>query len=146
MAQTAAQPFASLDPNLPSIAARAAVEVDALIRSKSIGSANLGRLADVMISAFGDSAASAGVARFLDPVATDVMFRTFQDAKPRELTSYEALRAASLELANRLRGTNAPSSPEALEDLKRFCLALSRHALATTYIRDDSLGVRSHKR
>lgn len=147
MNQVAAQPFASLDPDLPSIAARAALEVDALIRSKDLGHTNLTRLADVMTSAFGGEPSNVGAAtRFLDPVATDVMFRTWQDASPARLTSYDSLRSASLDLVKALRDTGSPHESEALENLKRFCLALSRHALATSYGPEDAIGTNSHKR
>jgi hypothetical protein len=147
MTDLGSQPFASLDPDLPSIAARAAVEVDAIINAKNVGAVNLARLADVMTRAFGGESATTGAAaRFLDPIETDVMYRTFQDARPRDLNSYDALRAASLDLAKRLRETTSPGTPPALEDLKRFCLALSKHALATTYSRDESVGARTHKR
>lgn len=140
------QPFASLDPELSSIAARAAVEVDALIHLRDVGSANLARLADAMTSAFGEAPPQAGPVRFLDPVATELMLRTLQDARPTNLNSYEALRAASLELARHLRATSPANNKETLEDLKRFCLALSKHALATSYSRDESQGAKIHRR
>lgn len=147
MAKPATQHFASLDPDLPSIAARAAVEVDALLASKNVGHKNLARLADVMVTAFGQESPTANnTKRFLDPIATDVMLRTLHDARPAELTTYDALRTASLDLAERLRQTDSVTSNDALRDLKTFCLALSRHALATSYHRNESSGANAYKR
>lgn len=147
MAQLSSQSFASLDPDLASIAARAAVEVDALIKMRGVGQTYLARLADVMTEAFGEEPALAGGAcRFLDPIDTDVMFRTLREARPRELTSYDALRTASLELAQRLREPNAIASQPGLDDLRRFCVALSKHALVTSHRRDEPMGSRVNKR
>lgn len=138
--------FRGLDPDLPSIAALAAAEVDGLIRRQQSDLVNLGRLAQLLTASFERPSSSAGVKYLLDPVSANVFASTWRDARSTSISSYDDLANASLELAEQMRKAANTSSDPVLTHLKRFCLALSRYALASAESLDTALNVPDYKR
>jgi hypothetical protein len=125
--------FRGLDPDLPSIAALAAAEVDGLIRRQQSDLQNLGRLAEVLTTTFATAEHSGGARHLLDPVSANVFASARRDALASAVSSYDELAHASLELAEQMKGASARvDDDDVLARLKRFCLALSRHALANS--------------
>jgi len=124
--------FRSLDPDLPSIAALAAAEVDGLIRRRQSDLQHLGRLAELLTTTFATPERSGGARHLLDPVSANVFASARRDALASSVSSYDELAHASLELAEQMKGASARIDEEVLAQLKRFCLALSRHALASS--------------
>src|SRR4051794_20677005 len=94
--------YRGLDPDLPSIAALAAAEVDELINQRHSEIENLKRLADVLQTSFDSSNMQAGAKRFLDPISTNVFVNSLRDARQAKLSSYDELAQASLELASQM--------------------------------------------
>ena len=72
--------FRGLDPDLPSIAALAAAEVDGLIRRQQSDLQNLGRLAEVLTTTFATAEHSGGARHLLDPVSANVFASARRDA------------------------------------------------------------------
>lgn len=123
--------YRSLDPDLPSIAALAAAEVDALIQKRPSQSENLRKLADLLTVSFGDFKQQGQVRRMLDPVSTTVFANTFRDASHAQVNTYDELATSSLDLAKKMSGAVNMSAEDLLGQLKQFCLALSRYSLAS---------------
>ena len=124
--------FRGLDPDLPSIAALAAAEVDGLIRRQQSDLQHLGRLAEVLTTTFANAERSEGARHLLDPVSANVFASARRDALASAVSSYDELAHASLELAEQMKGASARVDDAVLTQLKRFCLALSRYALASS--------------
>ena len=143
---SSAPQFRGLDPDLPSIAALAAAEVDGLIRHEHSELRNLSRLAQVLTSSFQESAGGSGARFLLDPVSTNVFAATWRDANSASLNSYDELAKASLELADQMKGASGGMEDPVLTHLKRFCLALSRYALANAEGFDGALNAPEYKR
>jgi hypothetical protein len=122
--------FRGLDPDLPSIAALAAAEVDGLIRRQQSDLQNLGRLATVLTTTFAESGHSSGSRHLLDPVSANVFASARREALASSVSSYDELANASLELAEQMKRASERVDDAVLAQLKRFCLALSRYALA----------------
>jgi hypothetical protein len=127
----AALQFRGLDPDLPSIAALAAAEVDGLLRHEPSQLQNLGRLAQLLTASFDQAAPGGGQRHLLDPVSANVFASSWRDARATSLSSYDELAKASLELAEQMKQASDKAGDAHLGLLKRFCLALSRYALAS---------------
>src|SRR5262245_21456783 len=92
--------FRGLDPNLPTIAALAAAEIDDLIGNRAQDFSNVSLLADLLRKSFQPSQQLGGSTKqLLDPVSTDVFTRTLRQAGNQTLASFDDLAKASLELA-----------------------------------------------
>jgi hypothetical protein len=120
-----------LDPDLPTIAALAAAEVDELIHHRESEVHNLQRLAHFLTTSFENQRGHGGARRFLDPVSADVVASTLRDARQLPMSSYTELAQVSLQLAEQMRSAANAHADDLLPQLKRFCLALSRYALAS---------------
>ena len=124
--------FTSLDPDLPSIAALAAAEIDDVLRDRHSGLGNVSRLAEVLRASFSESSQStSGARKLLDPISAGVFTRTFRDAQQSNMNSYEELAKVSLALAEQLKTAADIVDSSLLEGIKSFCLALSKYALAS---------------
>jgi hypothetical protein len=124
--------FRGLDSDLPSIAALAAAEVDGLIRRQQSNLQNLGRLAEVLTTSFATVGHSGGARHLLDPVSVNVFASARRDALSSAVSSYDELADASLQLAEQMKRASERVDDVVLAQLKRFCLALSRYALANS--------------
>jgi hypothetical protein len=123
--------YRGLDPDLPTIAALAAAEVDELIHHRQSEVHNLERLAHFLTSSFESRRDPGGVKRFLDPISADVVASTLRDARQLPMSSYTELAQVSLQLAEQMRSAANAHTDDLLPQLKSFCLALSRYALAS---------------
>jgi hypothetical protein len=123
--------FQSLDPDLPSIAALAAAEIDALIRRQQTSIENVGRLAVVLSQWFGQSGKPMEARRLLDPVSTTMFAKTIMDSHKTSFQSYNDLADITSNLAQQMNHIAEVESDSLLSTMKDFCLALSRYALAS---------------
>lgn len=142
---TTAAEFRGLDPDLPSIAALAAAEVDGLIRHQPSGFDNLGRVAQLLTSLFERPPHGGGAMRLLDPISASVFASTWRDARAA-INSYDELASASLDLAEQMKRAQGSGIDIPLPMLKRFCLALSRYALASAEGLDTVTNMPEYKR
>lgn len=138
--------FYGLDPDLPSIAALAAAEVDEVIHKRSTAFENLKRLAQLLSTSFDRTNRQQGSKRLLDPVSMNVVVSTLRDAHASKLSSYDELADASLQLANQMKEVTENDNEPLLVDLKRFCLALSKYSLASKESISTSSSVSRYKR
>jgi hypothetical protein len=138
--------YHGLDPDLPSIAALAAADVDELIQHRESPANNLHRLAQVLTTSFESSTVQGSTRSLLDPISADVVASTFRDARQASMSSYDELAQVSLELAEQMRrATNSPSG-DLLPQLKKFCLALSKYALASKEGFESTMNTPDYKR
>jgi hypothetical protein len=138
--------YHGLDPDLPSIAALAAAEVDELIQHRGSEVSNLQRLAQVLTTSFESSTAQGSARRLLDPISADVVASTFRDARQASMSSYAELAHVSLELAEQMRIAANSHANELLPQLKKFCLALSKYALASKEGLESTMNTPDYKR
>lgn len=131
MADLHASEYRRLDPDLPSIAALAAAEVDGLLNHRASSVSNLKRLSQLLATSFATQADSYSVRRFLDPIGVSVVVSTLRESECARTDSYDKLAEASLRLANQMDHATDDGSEQFLTTLKRFCIALSKHALAS---------------
>jgi hypothetical protein len=146
MSSSHAVAYHGLDPDLPSIAALAAAEVDELIQHRGSEVSNLQRLAQVLTTSFESSTVHGTTRRLLDPISADVVASTFRDARQASMSSYDELAHVSLELAEQMRIAANSLSNELLTQLKKFCLALSKYALASKEGIETSMNTPDYKR
>jgi hypothetical protein len=138
--------FRALDPDLPSIAALAAAEVDDLIHHRQSAVNNLKKLSALLAKSFERGEGQVGSKYFLDPNSVNVVVSTLRDAHAGGLSSYDELAETSLRLAGQMRAaTNIVEEP-LLANLKRFCLALSKHSLASMAGNHDASTASEYKR
>lgn len=131
--------FRELDPNLPTIAALAAAEIDDLLSNRAPHLDNVSAVAHLLRASFQTSQQHPenGIKQLLDPVSADVFTRTLRDANNTNLRSFEDLAKASLELASNMTAVGGHADRGLLTELKNFCLALSRYALSSKEHMDD---------
>jgi hypothetical protein len=138
--------YRGLDPELPSIAALAAAEVDELLHERPSPVSHLQKLSRLLANSFAVQPLEFGPRHFLDPISTNIVASTLRDANSTRLSSYDELAKASLELADQMKDASPAASRQRLIDLKRFCLALSKHALASSGTSDQATSISDHKR
>jgi hypothetical protein len=138
--------YHGLDPDLPSIAALAAADVDGLIQFRGSQVNNLERLAQVLTTSFENCSGQGSARRLLDPISTDVVASTFRDARQASMSSYDELAHVSLELADEMRRAADAPGNDLLLQLKEFCLALSKYALASKEGFDSTMNGPDYKR
>jgi hypothetical protein len=138
--------YRGLDPELPSIAALAAAEVDELLHERPTQVSHLRKLSRLLANSFELNPLERGPRHFLDPISTNVVVSTLRDASSTRLSSYDELAKVSLELANQMKDASSAANRHLLIDLKRFCLALSKHALASSGTSDQTASISDHKR
>lgn len=123
--------FQSLDPDLPSVAALAAAEIDALIKSQQTSFDNVGRLSVVLSDWFGRTSQQIEARRLLDPVSTTIFAKTIMDSHKTSFQSYKDLANITSALANQMNHISEVENDDLLRIMKDFCIALSRYALAS---------------
>jgi hypothetical protein len=138
--------FYKLDPDLPSIAALAAAEVDEVIHKRNTAFENLSRLAKLLSTSFDGTNRQPGSKRLLDPVSINVVVSTLREAHASKLSSYDELADASLKLANQMKDITEINNEPLLTELKRFCLALSKYSLASKESIYTSSSISKYKR
>jgi hypothetical protein len=146
MQNSSALAYRGLDPDLPSIAALAAAEVDDLIHCRQSAVSNLQRLAQVLTNSFETPAELGGAKRFLDPISANVVASTLRDARQTPMSSYDELAKVSLQLAEQMRRTATATTVDILPQLKQFCLGLSKYALASKEGLDSMVNAPDYRR
>ena len=132
MSATEKREFGELDPNLPTIAALAAAEIDAIQQEKPTDAAHLRQLAGVLSATLTSSPenSSDSMLRLLDPVASGVISKAVTDFASSKPESYDDVVRISADLAKEMQSVDA-IDPKLLAKLKVFCLAISRYSLAS---------------
>ena len=126
-----------LDSELPSVAALAAAEVDDLINNETTELIYLSKLSGIFDKIFLIGDPDRGTSsRLLDPIGTSVMSRSISDSLGSQLQTYEDLVNAADKLADEIRKVGERdqkilASAALLNQLKTFCLSLSKYALAS---------------
>lgn len=124
--------FDVADPNMPFLAAKAALELDNLANEKISSLTHVKELAKLLTSSAGvPSGAGSGEARSLiDPISSNVITRAFLDSYQQSFKSMTELASATLALSTNLNeaSSDVSSNRELLAQLRDFCLALSRYA------------------
>lgn len=139
--------YRGLDPELPTIAAFAAAEVDELLRDRASPVNYLQRLSQLLATSFERRPGDCGPRHFLDPISANVVASTLRDASSATgLSSYDELARASLQLAGQMKAASPTANRQLLIDLKRFCLALSKHALASSGMSHQTTSISDYKR
>ncbi len=126
--------FGELDPNLPTIAAMAAAEIDTIQRRKKTKLLYLQKLADLLSVSITESCGddqSQNTLRLLDPVSSGVISKAVTEYKASKPESYEEVKRISEDLAKEMHNVQDATDPQILDKIKIFCLAISRYALAS---------------
>jgi hypothetical protein len=123
--------------DLASLACHAALDLDNLIRGQSQGLDSVTSLVGCFRERLSLRQEGNSVGLRMDPTTVVVMRRAFGQARPTvSVTSTQQFRQESMKMAERLGKVVAESDsvrneePEELQQLKRFCLAVSRGANA----------------
>lgn len=139
--------FRGLDPNLPTIAALAAAEIDDLISNRAQQIENVSLLANLLRTSFqATSQVGGGAKQLLDPVGTDVFARSLRYSSNQNLASLDDLAKLSLDLATKMTSVADHKDASLLEELKKFCIVLSRYALSSKERLDDFPAYPKYKR
>jgi hypothetical protein len=128
-----------LDPELPLIAARAALQLDVFLAALRTGtSVAHGRVDAIeslsrMVSSLTGGQAAGGVHALVDPMTADVLSRAYTDAAhSAPLSTWQQLEQAIHDLAGKLAqvgvGSTRDDQVQALVVLRDFCLRLSEYA------------------
>jgi hypothetical protein len=128
--------LAAFENDLPSVASRAAIELDNLLLNRSTDLGATQRLADIIAKSFPRNAEANAPAPFVNPTTAMVVNRAIADANIDKLASRvdELIRHAR-ELANTLQSVTAQAERSSIDEqrlqvMRAFCVALSRRALA----------------
>lgn len=121
-----------LDPDLPFLASRAAVELDAILNGESTEKPSVEKLAERLRESL-DEPDSPGAKRglLIDTATETVLGQALNLADSgRQLSNLEDLRARTGEIAEQLSKPTSGQDSRGLELARAFCLALSRCAAA----------------
>lgn len=130
------------NPEMPIIAASAAVEVDNVIRGRETTFTNIGALAKLIKSMTDGITPTGSVThqqKFMDPISSDIFNRAHIDSFREPIASVSDLVQKASGLADSLLKTSSNhEGDEVLASLRDFCVALAKHALAnaTNYSQD----------
>lgn len=123
--------FRALDPELPLLAARAAMQIDNLIVLRASGEdirnapIDAFRRLSGLISHVGEvRGRTTHVRSLMDPVTARVFSQAYSDASNQSLKSWQELSVAARKLSV-LFGKGTDNSPEHLELMRDFCVKLS---------------------
>jgi hypothetical protein len=128
-----------LDPDLPLIAARAALQLDVFLAGLRNGTeVGRGRVDAIqslsrMVSSLTGGQAEGGMRNLVDPITADVLSRAYTEAAhSAPLSTWQQLEQAIHDLAAKLSqvgmGTTKENQVQALVVLRDFCLRLSEYA------------------
>lgn len=127
-----AKPWSSaMDPELPRLAASAALEADlALLDPSAHGDFTaLGTLIDKLRSSGVLDAAEHGPTGLVDPLSVDLFHRALVASNTECARTLRELRSVSEQIAGR-KSVDSGSMESMLTDIRQFCIALSNHAAA----------------
>ena len=118
----------ALDPDLPFLAARAAVELDNLILNQPTSLDSVKQIASLLQ---GSTTLAAGGQRksLMDPATVDLVGRAII-AQGDQVMTITALAEVAARIADELASTEQDPKRNLLEKMRTFCVALSREASA----------------
>ncbi|WP_295577997.1 hypothetical protein [uncultured Lamprocystis sp.] len=144
MANTPSSVFRVTDPELPFIAATAALEVDNVIHGRGAATPNLQKLSNLLRNSTSHLDHSTQPKHFMDPVSVDVFQRAIAESYNCHLNSIQDIAQKASEVA--IQMASAPTKEDLLEILKRFCLELSRQAMTTRQMMQHSRSESPYKK
>lgn len=129
-AATALKPniwFDALDPDLPFLAASAALELDNLLIGSSSSTEHVEQLARLL---FSPSPGQTVSKKFLDPISCSVLTRALSESVGADSATEDESASAISRLSERLEGIikNSSTQKEQISELRNFFVALSRLA------------------
>ena len=126
--------FRALDPELPILAARAAMQLDCLIVRSQEGKEHpnvrldaVRELAELVSHVGAETSHAHGVRSLMDPVTATVFSKAFSDTSSTSLRSYSELSDAARNLSGMFTRINEEGC-ESLSLLRDFCVRLSSYA------------------
>ncbi len=126
---TATNYFQISDPNLPFLAANAAIEIDDIIKGRSNDLKNARLLVEKIIGSDEGLDADYGSRSFIDPVASNVISKAFFVSHGASINSHKEYSKALKKIAEELESLlDAGHKPE--EGIRKFFVALSQQSLA----------------
>jgi hypothetical protein len=140
--ETTAEPevlLRALDPNLPLLAATAAVEIDNLLVAQAFGATAklppleaLPKIAQMLKDYDPEAIAGAGPRKLCDPVSNSILDQAYKATfSPARHPSIESFREATNRLARAASPTDKPgSSDQFLAEFRDFLIALSSYSAA----------------
>jgi hypothetical protein len=125
----------ALDPKLPFLAARAAMELDSLILAQQPSLDSVRQLASLLQ---GSTIVTSGQRQSLmDPATVDLVGRAIVSQGNQVLTITDLADAAA-RIANDLAGAEQDPQRQLIEKMREFCVALSREASAYLFSETDA--------
>jgi hypothetical protein len=130
--------FRATNPELPFIAANAALELDNYIRGISTDLDNLNTLSSMLKeSTASEQDIPMGVKRFIDPASSDVFNKAYNASHEQSIESNDDLYKQMAQLAEEMSSID-DTDGELPVVIKNFCIALSEYAMATHSYLDDT--------
>ena len=134
--------FSTFDPDLPLLAAQAAIEVEMFRLGKSTRLSSVHNIASLTSISSGIKSSSNPNRSLVDPVGGSVFAKAFSSSlSSKPTTSLEQLEIASEEMARELGeiGPQSSSSSKQLTTIRDFCAALSRYStVAQAFVSGES--------
>lgn len=119
--------FNALDPDLPFLAASAALELDNVLIGTSTSTEHVEQLMATLSSAF--STGQSATKKFLDPISCTILTRALSESGGSGSAQQSDLTTAISRLSERLEGIKKSSTKkEQVSELRDFFVALSRLA------------------
>ena len=139
VAKAAGVGLRALDPDLPIVAARAAVQLDAAIaaangklKTAELRTDAIGQLAEMITSVNLAISPQAAAKSLADPLTVSLVSRAYSDASHANLRSLEDLQEAAKTLSRMFEKVSAQKQGgdllQALATLRDFCIKLSEYA------------------
>jgi len=126
---SAQEALRALDPGLPLLAARAAIELDSLLRKQTTGLEATKGLALRLSRSFEGAQEGPGPHFLVDPPTETLVTRAFRQAHwAGSVQTVSELATEASKLAASLQNTTKDSDPKTLEDARAFCAALAESA------------------
>lgn len=128
--------FRVLDPELPILAARAAIQFDRIIAGRPIvpgGTDDIKKLAGLFSTPGYENAAGNQLKSMIDPVSVDVFTRAYSQSIGAKLQSWNDLKNALQKVVELLNKKEVDNSKEQLNALRDFCIHLSDYSASQRF-------------
>lgn len=118
------------DPDLPMLAAQAAIELDSLRRGKPIGLSTVNEIANRLLTSF-DSTGDNGKRAAVDSSTFAIVGQALDSAEwSGRLKTTQQLVSEAGQIAKAMNDVTESANPEMIEKIRNFCVALSKYAAA----------------
>lgn len=126
---------AALDPDLPRLAASAALEADLAMKDPSaeIPFASLHKLLQRLQATKNSFIGQPNIANSVDPLSDDLLRQALlrSSSKSNAASMLQELKTVTQSISSSTGSSVGPFSPESLGGIRDFCIALSNYAAAT---------------